>query len=483
MSRRGARMCSGGDGSVSPPRADHQREAPPGAVAMAQLPGSPLPTLKGRFTEDHATRLLWRAGFGPRRGEAARLAARGLDGAVASLTRPSGPVKLIGRAPHGEHGRPLDPIDVWGDDHCWWLDRMVRSDRPLQERMTLIWHSWFATSIDGATQKLMLRQNAMMRSHWLGQLPRSVARRDPRPGDAAVAQRRREQQVQPQRELRARDDGAVHARARAAATARHDVAGAGARADRLHQRAGRTRQGPHNFRFDPDLHDDGIKKIFGAPRALRLARLLPAVRRAPRRTPRSWSPSCGATSSPSRSPADVARALERTYVAAASRPPADGGDPASPAVLRGRADGHPAGRATAPGCSARSVTPCRPTPGPGSPSSPDRSCSSRPTSPAGTTPTGWTPRAGRDDSPPSATRSATTSSIRPRTSPIPADETPPRPWRRRSRYWGDPELSAGDRAQPARLQPQGRSTRSHADLGAGPVPGAAPERAARADSD
>ena len=54
------------------------------------------PHLPGRFTETDATRLLWRAGFGPRRGEARRLAALGLDGAVASLTRPAGPARLIG---------------------------------------------------------------------------------------------------------------------------------------------------------------------------------------------------------------------------------------------------------------------------------------------------------------------------------------------------------------------------------------------------
>ena len=46
---------------------------------------------RGRFTERHATRLLWRAGFGPKPGDPHRLARLGLDGAVASLTRPGGP--------------------------------------------------------------------------------------------------------------------------------------------------------------------------------------------------------------------------------------------------------------------------------------------------------------------------------------------------------------------------------------------------------
>jgi hypothetical protein len=133
----------------------------------------PLPSISptvygGPFTEAQACRLLWRAGFGPAPGQAAELASRGLRGAVLSLTRPQGPERLTGPSPHNSKGQPLDPVNVWGDDHCWWLDRMVRTNQPLIERMTLIWHSWFATSVEGSTQALMLRQNRMMRTHALG---------------------------------------------------------------------------------------------------------------------------------------------------------------------------------------------------------------------------------------------------------------------------------------------------------------------------
>jgi uncharacterized protein (DUF1800 family) len=122
----------------------------------------------GAFGREQAERLLWRAGFGPRKGEAAALAKLGLDGAVRSLTRP-GPEKLVGPAPRDSRGRALAPTDAWGHDHLWWLDRMVRTSRPLVERMTLVWHDWFATSLDGVgSQKLMLRQNALLRRHALG---------------------------------------------------------------------------------------------------------------------------------------------------------------------------------------------------------------------------------------------------------------------------------------------------------------------------
>jgi uncharacterized protein (DUF1800 family) len=46
---------------------------------------------------------------------------------------------------------------------------MVRTDQPLVERMTLVWHDWFATSDDGVgQQQLMLDQNELFRRHALG---------------------------------------------------------------------------------------------------------------------------------------------------------------------------------------------------------------------------------------------------------------------------------------------------------------------------
>jgi uncharacterized protein (DUF1800 family) len=123
---------------------------------------------RGPFGKLQAERLLWRAGFGAREGEAEALAKRGLKHAVQSLTRP-GPEQLVGPAPHDEKGRPIDPVDVYGHDHLWWLDRMIRTTTPLVERMTLVWHDWFATSNLGvASQQLMLNQNALFRSGALG---------------------------------------------------------------------------------------------------------------------------------------------------------------------------------------------------------------------------------------------------------------------------------------------------------------------------
>jgi uncharacterized protein (DUF1800 family) len=228
---------------------------------MAQLPGSPLPVLKGRFTDAHATRLLWRAGFGPKPGEAARLATLGLDGAVASLTRPSGQPKLIGQTPHGEDHRPLDPIDVWGDDHCWWLDRMVRSTWQLQERMTLVWHSWFATSIDGATQKLLLRQNAMMRGHWIGNFRELFldVTRDPA---MLLWLNGVENNKYAPNENYGREMMELFSLGQGRGYGQRDVEEQ-ARALTGFTNEWSNAQGPHDFRFDPEFHDDGVKTIFG----------------------------------------------------------------------------------------------------------------------------------------------------------------------------------------------------------------------------
>ena len=79
------------------------------------------------------------------------------------MTRPV-PYQLVGPEPKDERNRALAPVDAVGHDHLSWLDRMVRTTAPSIERMTLIWHDWFATSNLGvASQRLMLDQVDMFR--------------------------------------------------------------------------------------------------------------------------------------------------------------------------------------------------------------------------------------------------------------------------------------------------------------------------------
>jgi uncharacterized protein (DUF1800 family) len=125
-----------------------------------------VPRYRGPFREKHAARLLWRAGFGPKPGEARRLARKGLNGAVAWLLDPP-KAKLVGPAPVDGDGLPIAPYDLWGHDALWWLDKMVRSNQPLVERMALNWHDWFATG-DVGSQRHSIEQAQLFRKRALG---------------------------------------------------------------------------------------------------------------------------------------------------------------------------------------------------------------------------------------------------------------------------------------------------------------------------
>src|SRR5215475_5045587 len=220
-----------------------------------------VPVYRGHFGKPQAERLLWRAGFGPRPGEAERLATDGLHGAVHKLTNP-GRERLKGPKPHDDDGHPLAPFDAWGHDQLWWLDRMVRTSRPLVERMTLVWHDWFATSEDVSNARLMIGQNQLFRRHALGSFSTLLqdVTKDPAmllwlSGTDNTKDSPNENYGREVMELFTigADRGGyterdVREQARALTGWRNDWN------DNL---------GPVNFRFDKRRHDDGVKRIFG----------------------------------------------------------------------------------------------------------------------------------------------------------------------------------------------------------------------------
>jgi uncharacterized protein (DUF1800 family) len=113
-------------------------------------------------------RLFWRAGFGATPREAAHWSRRGKQATIRwMLNGVPAPTPRIASAT--VDGRPLDPVNEWSHDVLWWLDRMIRSPRPLKEKMTVFWHDHFATS-DQDTP-MMLAQNRTFRRHALGGFP------------------------------------------------------------------------------------------------------------------------------------------------------------------------------------------------------------------------------------------------------------------------------------------------------------------------
>jgi uncharacterized protein (DUF1800 family) len=215
----------------------------------------------GPFGRVQAERLLWRAGFGPRRGDADSFASMGLQGAVDALLDPPAYAPTTGGDPTVK-GLPLAPQDAVGQDHLWWLDRMVRGNQPLVERMTLVWHDWFATSNSTVgSQKLMLSQNDLFRTSWDGafsDLLLSVTQ-DPAMllwlnGNRNRAGKPNENYAREMMELFTLGEGQgyteqdVREQARALTGFRSD-------SNRV--------TGPSNFRYDPRLHDNGVKTVFG----------------------------------------------------------------------------------------------------------------------------------------------------------------------------------------------------------------------------
>jgi uncharacterized protein (DUF1800 family) len=118
-----------------------------------------------RWTEAHVRRLFWRAGFGATSKEATHWAKQGKGATLAWIMSGGQGPTLVGPTPTVD-GHTLDPTNEWGHDVLWWLDRMIRTQRPLVEKMTLFWHNHFATR--DQDRPLMLRQNKMMRGRALG---------------------------------------------------------------------------------------------------------------------------------------------------------------------------------------------------------------------------------------------------------------------------------------------------------------------------
>jgi uncharacterized protein (DUF1800 family) len=209
----------------------------------------------GGWSEAHARRILWRAGFGGTPHEIRRATHAGRAATIARLLEPNGhKAPLKGPAP-----MPLDPVNEYGHNVLWWLDRMVRTTRPLEEKMVLFWHDHFATR-DQDTP-LMLAQNAMFRNHALGSFPALLldVMEDPAMGGFLdlIGSYKDEPNENFARELMelftlGEGNGYTETDVREAARALTGYV------------EGREVGGVlQSVRFDPTRHDDGVKTIFG----------------------------------------------------------------------------------------------------------------------------------------------------------------------------------------------------------------------------
>lgn len=228
------------------------------AAVSAELDTVSIPVYRGRFGPAQAERLLWRAGMGPRPGEARKLARKGMRDAVRSLTRPKTKARLSGPRPHDDDGLPLAPGDAWGHDVLWWMDRMVRSNQPGVERMTLIWHDWFATADVGAA-KLNIAQNKLFRKRAYGHFDDLLFEVTVDPAMLIWLSGTSNTKSSPN-ENYARELMELFTLGADASYSENDVR------EQARALTGWTydwRNGYTDFHFEPEYHDGGRKKIFG----------------------------------------------------------------------------------------------------------------------------------------------------------------------------------------------------------------------------
>jgi hypothetical protein len=135
---------------------------PPGTLDL----GFALARYEGSFTRRNAAHLLRRAGFGGTAAEVDAAVALGPQGAVDALLHPSEPDIALPDYP--DIVALFDPKTRNATAQMWWLDRMLRTRRPLVEKMTLFWHGHFATSLQKVPANLMVGQIDLLRGYALG---------------------------------------------------------------------------------------------------------------------------------------------------------------------------------------------------------------------------------------------------------------------------------------------------------------------------
>jgi uncharacterized protein (DUF1800 family) len=224
---------------------------------------APVPAAGGPVDLAGAHRLLWRAGFGPLPGQAQGLVGQSVQQAVFNLTRPAGAATLTGPEPVNDQGEPLNPAHAWGEDHCWWLDRMVRSDQQLVERMTLVWHDWFATSnAQVGSQQQMLDQNNLLRAMALGSFEDLFLAVTTDPAMLIFLNGTSNEKDDPNENYAREMMELFSLGADRGAYSEQDVREM-ARALTGWRSDWSAELGNHNFRFDATRHDGGAKTVFG----------------------------------------------------------------------------------------------------------------------------------------------------------------------------------------------------------------------------
>jgi uncharacterized protein (DUF1800 family) len=116
------------------------------------------PTAEDPFDARKAAHLLRRAGFGAAPAEIARVVDQGLEATVEELLSDDEEQEAQFELLYADiAGSLVDDADV-GAVQAFWIHRMVRTRRPLREKLTLFWHGHFATSYHKVEDAALMRQ-------------------------------------------------------------------------------------------------------------------------------------------------------------------------------------------------------------------------------------------------------------------------------------------------------------------------------------
>jgi uncharacterized protein (DUF1800 family) len=239
--------------------------------ALAPLPADAWDVAKARH-------LLARAGFGGTPQEVEKLCALGADRAVASLVEyarqpaldlpppaPPGPPEAVDLSKLSfaerqklQQARRREQQQHMAQVRQWWAERMVKTPRPLEEKLTLFWHGHFACEFRTVQSgRAMLAQNELFRKHAagnFGELLHAVAHD---PAMLRYLDNNRNTRGRPNENL-AREIMELFAMGVDQGYTENDIK-EGARALTGHTFDPRTWE----YRYNARAHDGGAKTIFG----------------------------------------------------------------------------------------------------------------------------------------------------------------------------------------------------------------------------
>ncbi|HEX5416633.1 MAG TPA: DUF1800 family protein [Chloroflexota bacterium] len=165
----GPAVPSAGGGKAAPNSTAIPGTAPGASGSASAKPGAGVSAASAPTADPQMQHLLRRAGFGASPTELAEYQKLGFEGAVDRLVDYD---KVDNRALEQRLTGLGINLNNRQEIQRWWLVRMIYTQRPLEEKMTLFWHGLLTSAISKVHfAPIMLTQNDFLRANALGRFP------------------------------------------------------------------------------------------------------------------------------------------------------------------------------------------------------------------------------------------------------------------------------------------------------------------------